>query len=252
MNQLLISRKIYLTPELKRERFLLKIYLIVSVFAICVLISYYVYGAYQGFQDEMLARDIVTFMSDSNGTTDNTTVSQEEAMVVFLDADDAQSTQNDLMADNLPQEPPQAKIPSTYTAKNGKVYNMVGILQIPKINLDYPILSKTTDETLKISVAKFWGPNPNEVGNFCIAGHNMSNTRAFSNLYKLANGDIIKVTDLTGQTLEYKVYSHYIVNVSDVAPTSQLTNGRREVTLITCTDGTKERRIIKAAEVLDI
>jgi len=80
----------------------------------------------------------------------------------------------------------------------------------------------------------------------------MSNTRAFSNLYKLKNGDIIKITDLTGRKIEYKIYSCYIVPVSNVTPTSQLTNGRKEVTLMTCTNGTKERRIIKAAEVLDI
>lgn len=255
MNQLLISQRVYLTPELKRERFMLKIYLILSVFAICVLISYYVYGAYQGFQDELLAQDILTSMVP----VDNTTVSKEEAIVVFLDADETQSPSDDtqsppidLTADNFPEEPEQATIPSTYTAKNGKTYNMVGILQIPKINLDYPILSKTNDETLKISVAKFWGPDPNEVGNFCIAGHNMSNTRAFSNIYKLKNGDIIKVTDLTGRTIEYKVYSHYIVDVSNVQPTSQLTNGRKEVTLITCTNGTKERRIVKAVEVENV
>lgn len=49
--------------------------------------------------------------------------------------------------------------------------------------MQYPILDGETDseaETealLKISPTKFWGADPNEVGNFCIVGHNYRNTR---------------------------------------------------------------------------
>lgn len=66
----------------------------------------------------------------------------------------------------------------------------------------------------------------------------------------MENGDIIEITDLTGRTLKYMVYSKYEVVPEDVSCTSQKTNGKKEVTLITCTDDSKHRVIVKATEVL--
>ena len=34
---------------------------------------------------------------------------------------------------------------------------VVGIIKIPEINLEYPILETTSKETLKLSITKFWG-----------------------------------------------------------------------------------------------
>lgn len=249
MNQLLISQKVYLTPELKRKRVVYKMYFLLSIFTICILFSYYIYGAYQGYQDEALAKEILTSIDVPVQPTpgeDKTTVSEEEAIVVFLDEEN-----NGEIIEILPipePEVPLQPISDKYTASNGKIYDIVGIVKIPAINLSYPILAKTTDALLRISVTKFWGPNPNEVGNFCIAGHNYTSTRAFSQADKLKKGDIIEITDLTGRTIKYEIYSHYIVKASDVSPTTQLTGGKKEVTLITCTNGLKDRRIIKAVE----
>jgi len=65
-------------------------------------------------------------------------------------------------------------------------------------------------------------------------------------------GDKIEITDLTGQTLTYEVYSKYNVDPSDVSCTSQDTDGRKEITLITCTNDSKERVIVKAKEKIDM
>lgn len=62
-------------------------------------------------------------------------------------------------------------------------------------------------------------------------------------------GDIVKITDLKGRTVEYEAYDIYTVDPSDTRCTSQLTQGRREVTLITCTDDTKFRVVVKCKEV---
>ena len=70
----------------------------------------------------------------------------------------------------------------------------MGKVKIPSINVDYSILSKTSDELLKVSVCKFWGSNPNEIGNLCIAGHNYRNKRFFSKVPTLKVGDIIEIT----------------------------------------------------------
>ena len=51
-------------------------------------------------------------------------------------------------------------------------YKVVGIIRIPKIDLEYPILEKTNKESLNISITKFWGNEINEIGNVTLAGHN--------------------------------------------------------------------------------
>jgi hypothetical protein len=46
MNQILVTQKLYVTPELKRKKTRYKILFFVSVFMICVLFSYYIYAEY--------------------------------------------------------------------------------------------------------------------------------------------------------------------------------------------------------------
>ena len=42
---------------------------------------------------------------------------------------------------------------------------ILGIIDIPKINIKYPVFSKFDDELLKISPCKFYGKSPKEYGN---------------------------------------------------------------------------------------
>ena len=67
------------------------------------------------------------------------------------------------------------------------------------------MLSETTEELLKKAPTKFCGGEPNEVGNFCIAGHNYRNKKFFSKVPTLENGDIIELTDTKGRTVKYTV-----------------------------------------------
>jgi len=71
----------------------------------------------------------------------------------------------------------------------------------------------------------------------------------FGKLPDISMGDTFEVTDLLGRTITYKVYDKYVVEPSDVACTSQLTDGKREVTLITCTNNGKQRLIVKAEAI---
>ena len=63
-------------------------------------------------------------------------------------------------------------------------------------------------------------------------------------------GDAIEITDIVGNTgtVTYKVYDKYVVEPDNTDCTTQRTNGLREITLITCTDDSKQRVIIKARE----
>lgn len=122
---------------------------------------------------------------------------------------------------------------ATYTV-DGEEYTVVGTLNIPSLNIEYPILSETSTKLLKVSLTKYWGANPNEVGNMVVVGHNYKNNKFFSNLSKIQHGEIVKIRDLSGKTLDYKVYDTYVIDPYDNSCTSQLTDGKTEITLITC------------------
>ena len=79
----------------------------------------------------------------------------------------------------------------SYTSSNEKTYDSIGILNIPSLNIEYPILSTTSEKNLKVSLTKYWGGNPNEVGNLCVSGHNYKNSKFFGKLQNIKNGDII-------------------------------------------------------------
>ena len=83
----------------------------------------------------------------------------------------------------------------------------------------------------------------------CIAGHNYRNKRFFSKVPTLKVGDIIEITDLTKKTQKYAVYDKYTVDPTDTSCTSQITNGKKIVTLITCTDDSKQRVIVQAEAI---
>lgn len=130
---------------------------------------------------------------------------------------------------------------------NGNFF-VIGMIEIPKINIKYPILSDTSDEFLKISACKFYGPYPNEIGNLCIAAHNYDDNRFFSNLYKLNIGDTINIYNSNNQHIIYTVYDKFEISENDTSCTSQNTNGKREITLVTCNNANKNRLVIKAKE----
>ena len=247
MNQILVTEKIYVTPELKRKKKIYKFLFIVSIFLIISLCSVYIYAEYDRNKDESISKNILAFMDEQ----DNTTISKDEnALIVKLTQDAT------LNAEEYEKESEQnanklsygGAVTSKYTAPDGTEYEYIGRIVIPKIGVDYPILSDTSVELLKVSVCKFHGGNPNEVGNLCIAGHNYRNSRFFSKVDTLSVGDIIEITDLSKRTIQYEIYDIHTVNENDRSDTTQYTNGRKEVTLITCTDDGEQRIIVRSAE----
>lgn len=128
-------------------------------------------------------------------------------------------------------------------------YEVDGIIEIPKIEIKYPIVSKTSDDAMEIAITKFWGGNINDIGNYTMAGHNYKNGTMFGKTKYLNIGDIIKMTDLNLKTLEYEVFKIYTIDPNDVTCIESVDPNAREITLITCTNGHQNRLIIKAREI---
>lgn len=134
--------------------------------------------------------------------------------------------------------------------KTYKGYEVAGIIEIPKINIKYPIINETNDDAMKVSITKFYGPKVNEIGNCVFAGHNNRDGTMFGKVRHLEIGDTIKLTNLKNQTIEYEVFKIYNIDPNDLSILDIIEEGTRELTLITCTNGHKERLITKAREIL--
>lgn len=132
-----------------------------------------------------------------------------------------------------------------YTNGRGVSYMVTATISIPKIKYNAPIITETTEELLKISPTKLFGPEPNTVGNFCIVGHNYKDDRFFSNLKELEIGDLVYLSDRKNNKLTYKVYDKYEVHETNLECTNQNTDGKVELTLITCTNSKNKRLVVK-------
>ena len=138
----------------------------------------------------------------------------------------------------------------TYLTVNaqGNEYKIIGTIIINKLDINYPIISKTTDEYLKIAPCKLCGPLINTTGNLCIIGHNYTNNKLFSNIYKLQKNDIVTLIDNNDNSVDYKIYDKYEVQSNDTTCLDQSTNGLTNLTLITCTNKNNKRLVIKCSK----
>lgn len=242
MNQILVTEKIYVTPEMKKKKIIYKLEFFLSVFLICLLFSYYIYAEYDRNKIEQTSQEI---LAELKVVQEDKTVKEAKNSDVIVVVLDAQEEQN--------HEEEEQKTPvintTTKVSTDGVKYMPEAILKIPKINLEYAVLSATSTDLLFVSLNKYWGPDPNEIGNYCIVGHYYESGKMFGNLHKLQNGDIAELTDLYGKTVKYQIYHKMVVEPNDTRCTSQLTSGKRELTLITCTNYGKQRLVLKLREI---
>lgn len=258
MNQILVTEKLYITPELRRKKKLYQFNFFLSVFLACVLFSYYIYAEYDRTKNEEVSKEILAGINLTDETDDTTIQMKDNILIVRLDEDP--KNRKDIDLNKLAREAQdhmknRQKPQEIYTTPSGAEYVTDAIINIPSLEINYPVLSHlsepyTTDELLKLSLTKFWGKNgPNEVGNYVIVGHNYRNKKMFGRLSEIKVGDEVEITDLTGRIVKYSVYDRYVVSPEDTSCTSQNTGGKKEITLITCTNYGTQRLIVKAKEV---
>lgn len=144
---------------------------------------------------------------------------------------------NDLIEDNVEKE----KIEEKY-----KGYKVSSKLIIPKIGLETYVLEEYKEDAMLLCPTKYFGAEPNEIGNYCIAAHNYNKKNMFNNIIELEKGDKIILIDNKNGKKEYEVYDKYKVKPYETESLSQETNEKIELTLITCSDYSSKRIIVKA------
>ena len=260
MNQILVTEKIYVTPELRRKKKMYKLNFFLSVFLICILFSYYIYAEYDKNKSEELSQEILSnieldYIEEENLSQDSTTVRVEDnVLIVTLDENTANAQEIDItkLAKDAKDRINKAQKQEVFTTDTGATYSTDCIINIPSLEINYPVLKtdqEHIDEILKISLVKYHGPEPNEKGNYVLVGHNYKNKKMFGKLPDIKMGDIVELTDLRGRTLKYEVYDKYIVQPEDTSCTSQKTNGKKEITLITCKTYGTQRLVVKARQI---
>ncbi|MDO4572226.1 MAG: sortase [Clostridia bacterium] len=125
---------------------------------------------------------------------------------------------------------------------------VIGLIEIPEIDIELPIIGKWSYKLLKISICRYQGPLPNHEGNIVLIGHNYKSGAHFGNLKKLSKGDEIYITDTATNTrLRYEVY-----DIETIAPDafSALKEYRGDcgLTLMTCKNDGNDRLLLRCVQ----
>ena len=194
------------------------------IFLIAMLLGNVAYGMYQ----EMKIGD-----KPSSNSLDNSNYTGN--------IEDYNSVTNENVENPSGEKSKWIKIEEEY-----KGYKVSAKLTIPKIDLETYVFSEYDEDAMWICPTKYFGPEPNEVGNYCIAAHNYDKENMFNHIIELEKGDVITLADNKNGEITYEVYDIYKVVPNDTEVLSQDTKGETELTLITCSDYSSKRIIVKA------
>ena len=116
--------------------------------------------------------------------------------------------------------------------------DFIGILRIPALELELPVVSQWSYPNLKTAPCRYSGSA--YLNNLIICGHNY--TSHFGNLKNLNEGDLATFTDMDGNVFTYKM-----VERETLLPTSidAMESGEWDLTLFTCTVGGQSRVTIR-------
>lgn len=116
--------------------------------------------------------------------------------------------------------------------------DFIGVLRIPALELELPIISEWNYPNLKTAPCRYSGSA--YLNNLIICGHNY--TSHFGTLKNLWEGDIATFTDIDGNVFIYKM-----VERETLLPTSidAMESGEWDLTLFTCTVGGQSRVTIR-------
>lgn len=167
----------------------------------------------------------------------------ENIITIALEEEELTNTQED---EN--EQTGQGTTTSGARSVKYKTFNVVGTIEIPRVRIKYPIVSDNTVAAMDSAIVLLYGPGLNQIGNTTIAGHNYRGGSFFGSNKKLVNGDKIYITDLSGKKVEYTIYRKYETSDSDFSYATRNTDGKREISLSTCTNNPSTRLIIWAKE----
>lgn len=125
-----------------------------------------------------------------------------------------------------------------YTLKSLGDVACIGILEIPALNLELPVISSWSYSSLRLSPCRYSGSAYK--GNLVIAAHNYQSH--FGGLRTLPEGSEVFFTDAVGNR-----FSYYVAVTEALTPWSvdDMTSGEWPLTLFTCTLDSQNRVTVR-------
>lgn len=133
---------------------------------------------------------------------------------------------------------PDMEMPTT----NLKGYDYIGVLEIPALQLELPIMSTWDYTRLRIAPCRYQGSA--YLHNMILCAHNYASH--FGQIKNLSTGDNVTFTDVDGNVFFYKVAA-----IETMAPTAveEMEAGEWDLTLFTCTIGGSTRVTVRCEAI---
>lgn len=121
----------------------------------------------------------------------------------------------------------------------------IGVISVPSLKIELPVLSRWSYPNLKISPCRYKGTAPE--GNMIIAAHNYRSH--FGRLNELSGGEEITFTDANGEIYRYEVTLVEEIRGTDIESMEFGSVENWDLTLFTCTLSGQSRVTVRAVKL---
>ena len=151
--------------------------------------------------------------------------------------------------ENITETPPQksdpeisSDIPQEMLTTQVNGYDCIGVLSIPVLELELPVLTDWSYAKLRVAPCHYFGSCYGE--NFVIAAHNYRTH--FGRLSELQQKDLILFTDISGTVHYYEVV---LLETLPGSATEEMITSGFDLSLYTCTPGGASRVTVRCSAV---
>ena len=155
-----------------------------------------------------------------------------------------ESIQDPPQAEMAPEETQQQAIETPQEMLTAQVdgYDCIGVLSVPVLELELPVLTDWNYEKLKTAPCHYFGSCYEK--NFVIAAHNFQSH--FGRLSELQSGDLILFTGISGTVHGYEVV---LLETLPANATEEMITSGFDLSLYTCTPGGASRVTVRCNAV---
>lgn len=149
---------------------------------------------------------------------------------------DKEQTEQALLDDT--EKTPMEMVPAEMATVEVDGYDCIGILSVPVLNLELPVLTDWSYTKLKKAPCHYYGNYYEK--DFVIAAHNYESH--FGRLSQLQAGDVVVFTDVTGEDHCYEVV---LLETLPKEATQEMITSGFDLSLYTCTAGGASRVTVR-------
>ena len=133
---------------------------------------------------------------------------------------------------------------TTMPTENVDGYDYIGIISIPSLGLELPVISEWSYPALRVAPCRYTGSVYTD--NMILAAHNYRTH--FGNIGNLVAGDYVTFEDIEGNAFHYQVSHIETLEKPDV---EGMQAGECDLTLFTCTIGGAKRVTVRCDRIDD-